>query len=74
MNANMNTRKDLVLLETPITEFNEKFNILAIQKLAFNFPHVRILCTHNCVRERCEEFKRRGELQDVLCFRDYSDR
>ena len=67
------TRKELLLLETPITEFHEKLYIPAIQKLAFRLTHVRILGTHHCGKELCEAFKRRGNLHDVLCRSDYKD-
>ena len=42
------TQKELVLLETSVTEFHENLYISAIKKLVFNFPHVRILGTHRC--------------------------
>ena len=48
--------------------------IPAIQKLEFHFTHVRILRTHHCGKERHGEFKRRGNLHDVLCRRDYIER
>ena len=50
-----------------------KNNIPAIQKLAFHLPHVIILGTHHCGKERREEFKRLGSSNDVLCYRDYAD-
>ena len=42
------TRKELVLLETLISEFYEKYYTTAIQKLDFNFPHVGIIGTYHC--------------------------
>ena len=42
------TCNDIVLIETSIKEFRENLYIPAIQELVFNFPHVRILGTHNC--------------------------
>ena len=60
MTEKLYTRKDLVLLETLIKEFHEKFYIPGIKKMAFNFPSVRILGTHHCDKEFCEAFKRRG--------------
>ena len=62
-----------MLLETPITQFNEQFYIKVIQKLEFHLPHVRILGTHHCSKERHENFKRQVHLYDVLCCRDYAD-
>ena len=69
MNEQLNTRKDLVLLETSITEFREKFCIPAIPKLAFNLTRVSILGTHHCGKEQHEAFKCRGELHGVFCWR-----
>ena len=60
-----------MLLETPITEFHEKKYIPARQKLAFHFPHVRILKTHHCGKECREAFNFRGNLHDVLWRRGY---
>ena len=31
-----------------------------LKKLAFNFPHVRIIYSHHYVKERRETFKNRG--------------
>ena len=50
--------KELVLLETLISEFHSKYYIPKNQKLAFNFPHVHILGTHHCGKKRREAFKR----------------
>ena len=47
--------------------------IPSIQKLAFNFPHVHILVTYHCGKERREEFKCQGNLHDVLFLRNYKD-
>ena len=44
----MYTRKELVMMETTISDFRTSFYIPAIQKLAFRLPHVRILGTNNC--------------------------
>ena len=51
------TQKELVLLETYITTFYYKFCVMEIQKLAFHFPHVRILGNHQCDKKYCEAFK-----------------
>ena len=58
------SRKELVLLETLITEFYEKNCIPEIQKLAFLFPYVSILGTHCCGKELRNVFKSRGNLHD----------
>ena len=72
MNEQLNTRKDLVLLETSITEFNENFCIPAIPKLAFNLTRACILGTHHFGKEQHEAFKRREELHRDFCWRYYS--
>ena len=68
------TRKELVMMETTISEFHTSFYIPAIQKLAFHIPHVQILGTNNCGEMRHTAFKQRELFQDVLCRRDYSER
>ena len=68
------TRRDLVMMETTISNFHTSFYILAIQKLAFHLPHVRILGTNHCGEMRCKAFKRCELFQDVLCRRDYAER
>ena len=68
------TRKDLVMMETNISDFRTSFYIPAIQKLAFHLPHVRILGTTHCGEMRRTAFKRRELFQDVICCRDYSER
>ena len=45
------TKNYLVLLETSILDFHEKYNTPEIQKLVFYLPHVRILGTHNNDKE-----------------------
>ena len=42
------TRKELVMMETKISDFHTSFYIPAIQKMSFNLPHVRILGTNHC--------------------------
>ena len=42
------TRKEIVMTETTIFEFHNRYYIIAIQKLAFDLPHVRILGTNHC--------------------------
>ena len=39
----INTRKELVIMETTISNFHISFYVLEIQKLAFHIPHVQIL-------------------------------
>ena len=67
------TQKELVIVETYITELHEKFYIPATKKLAFNLPHVRILGTHHCGKDICEEFNHWEELNDVFFWRDYAE-
>ena len=62
------------MTETTISDFHTSLYIPAIQKLAFQLPHVRILGTNNCGEMRRTAFKRRELFQDVVCRRDYDDR
>ena len=62
------------MTETKISDFCTSFYIPAIQKLAFNLPHVRILGTNHCGEMRRISFKRRELFQDVLCRSDYAER
>ena len=68
------TRKELVMMETTISDFHTSFYIPAIEKLAFHMPHVSILGTNHCGELRQTAFKRRELFQDVLCRREYSER
>ena len=68
------TRKELVMMETTISEFRTSFYIPAIQKLDFHLPHVRILGTNHCGEMQRTAFKRRELVKDVLCRCDYADR
>ena len=61
-------------METKISDFHTIFYILAIQKLDFHLPHLRILGTNHCGAMQRTSFKRRGLFQDVLYRRDYADR
>ena len=45
---NIYTRKELVMMETTISYFHNRFYIPSIQKLAFHLPHLRILRTNHC--------------------------
>ena len=53
------TQKELVLLETLISEFHHKYYIPEIQKLSFHFPDLRIHGTLHCGKELHESFKLR---------------
>ena len=68
------TRKELVMMETTISDFHTSFYIPALHKLAFHLPHVRILGTNHCGELRRTAFKRRELFQVVLCRRDYAER
>ena len=68
------TRKELVMMETTISEFHTRYYIPAIQNLDFYLPHVRILGTNNCGEMRRTTLKQRESFQDVLCRRDYAER
>ena len=62
------------MMETKISDFHTSFYIPAIQKLAFQLPHVRILGTNHCGEIRRTALKQRELFQDVLCLRDYAGR
>ena len=68
------TIKELVMMETTISDFHTSLYIQDIQKLAFHIPHVRILCTNHCGEMQRTAFKRRELFQYVLCRRDYAER
>ena len=68
------TRKELVMMETTISNFHTSFYIPAIQKLAFHLPHRRILGTNHCNELRRTVFKRHELFQDVICCRNSSER
>ena len=55
-------------------EFHRRFYIPAIQKLAFDLPHVRNIGMNHCGKIFWEEFKHRAAYQGVLCHRDYAQR
>ena len=67
------TRKELVIMESSIVEFNQDFYIPEIQKLAFHLPYVRILGMHHCGNKRQEKFMRCFDFQDMLWCRDYAE-
>ena len=68
------TRKELVMVETTISDFRTSFYITAIQKLVFHLPHVRILGTNHCGEMWRTAFKQRELFQDFICRRDYAER
>ena len=68
------TRKELVMMETTISDFCASFYIPAIQILAFHLPHVCILGTNHCGELQRTAFKRRELFQYVLYRRDYAER
>ena len=51
------TKKELVMIETTISDFRRSFYIPAIQNVAFHLPHVRILGTNHCGEMRRTAFK-----------------
>ena len=68
------TIKELVMMETMISDFNTRYYIPVIQKLACYLPHVRILGKNHCGAMQHTAFKRRGLFQYFLCRSDYSER
>ena len=67
------TRKDVVIMETTISNFHTSFYIPEIHKLKFHIPHVQILDTNHCGDSLRSVFKRRESFQNVLCRRDYAE-
>ena len=61
------------MMETIISNFHTSFYIPAIQKLAFNIPHVQIQGTNNCGDSHRIVFKLRKSFQDELCCCDYAE-
>ena len=51
--------KEIVIIETNISNLHRRFYIPEIQKLAFHIPHVQILGTNNFGDSRRIAFKRR---------------
>ena len=68
------TRKELVMMETTISDIHTSFYIPAIQKLAFCLPYLRILGANHCGAMRHTAFKRHELFQDVLCRCEYAYR
>ena len=68
------TRKELVMMETTISDFHTRFYIPIIEKLAFHLPHFRILGIKYCGELRRTSFKRRELFQDDFCSCDYAER
>ena len=51
------TIKEIVMMETTISNFHTSFFIPEIHKLAFHIPHVQILGTKHCGDSRRTSFK-----------------
>ena len=68
------TRKEIVMMETTISNFHKSLYITEIKKLAFHIPHIQILGTNHCGNSLRTAFKLHEECQDVLCCRDYTER
>ena len=64
------TGKELVMMETTISNFHTSFYIPETQDLEFHIPHVQILGKNHCGGSRRTTFKRRKSFQDVLCRHD----
>ena len=65
----INTRKELVMMETTIYDFHIIIFIPEIQKLAFQIPHIKTLGANHCGESRRNAFKRCESFQGVLCRR-----
>ena len=70
--AKIFTRKELVMMETTISNYHTSFFIPEIQKLEFHILHLQILGKNHCDDSRRTAFKRCETFQDVLCCRDYA--
>ena len=68
------TRKELVMMETTISNFHTSFSISAFRKLAFHIPHLQILGMNHCGESLRTAFKCRESFQDVLCRCGYAER
>ena len=62
------------MMETTFSNFRTSFYITAIQKLAFQIPHVQIMGANPCGESFLTAFKSCKSFQDVLCLRDYAKR
>ena len=58
--------KDLVMMETIISNFHTSLYIPDIQKLEFHIPHVQILGTNNCGDSLQTAFKRRKTIKKCI--------
>ena len=70
----INTRKELVMMETTLPNFHTSFYIPEIQNLSFHIPHVQIMGTNHFGESHWTVFKRRKSFQDVLFRRDCGER
>ena len=71
---NIYTRREIVMMETTISNFHTSVYIPEIQKLAFHISHLQILGTSNCVDYIWTAIKRCESFQDMICRRDYAER
>ena len=56
--TNIYTRKELVMMDTTVSNFHTSFYIPEIHKLEFHIPHVQILGTNHCGNSLRTAFKR----------------
>ena len=55
--AKLYTIKELVMMDSSILDFHQYLYIPEIKIIAFHLPHVRMIVTHNCGKNRQEAFK-----------------
>ena len=67
------TRKELVMMEKTIYNFDTSLYIPENHKLACHIPHVQILGKNYCGESLQTAFKRCESFQDVLCSNDYAE-
>ena len=68
------TRKELLMMDTTISDFIPDTIFHPSKSWLFNLPHVCILGINHCDEMRRTAFKRRKLLQDFSCCRDYAER
>ena len=71
---NIYTIKQLLMMETNISDFHTRLYIPSIQNLALCLPHVHMIGTNHCGEILRTAFKQRELFQDVRCLCYYAER
>ena len=69
----LRTRKDILMVETPIYDFYTSLCKPSIKQLSIHVPHSHIIGTYHCGNTRSEAFNHSGFSQDVLCCWSYAE-